>query len=154
MGRNPKPPRSSCPESVLMAKSANIPTPAVRRLSLYLRQLEAFLEADRATVSSRQLGHALGVSDAQVRKDLAYFGQFGYPGVGYRVAELMERVRGILGTDRTSNILLVGAGNVGRALASYRGFLSEGSSSPRSLTTTKKKSVHSPGHLTRIAYNR
>ena len=109
-----------------MAKLANVPTPAIRRLSLYLRQLETFQESDRSTVSSRQLGQALGLSDAQVRKDLAYFGQFGYPGVGYRVAELIGRVRSILGTDRTVNVLLVGAGNVGRALASYRGFLKRG----------------------------
>ena len=79
-----------------MTKSDNIPAPAVRRLSLYLRQLEAFSEDDRRTVSSRELGEALGLSDAQVRKDLAYFGQFGYPGVGYRVPELILRVRRIL----------------------------------------------------------
>ena len=59
-----------------MAKLENIPVPAVRRLSLYLRQLEAFRSDDRRTVSSRELGEALGVSDAQVRRDLAYFGQY------------------------------------------------------------------------------
>lgn len=109
-----------------MAKLDNIPAPAVRRLSLYLRQLEAFHSADRRTVSSRQLGEALGLSDAQVRKDLAYFGQFGHPGIGYRVAELIQRVRHILGTDRQSNVLLVGVGNLGRALISFRGFQKRG----------------------------
>lgn len=105
-----------------MTRPDNIPTPAVRRLSLYLRQLELFQAHDRLTVSSKQLGEALQLSDAQVRKDLAYFGQFGYPGVGYRVPELIARVRRILGTDRKSNVLLVGLGNLGHALLSFRGF--------------------------------
>jgi redox-sensing transcriptional repressor len=99
-----------------------IPNPAVRRLSLYLRQLEAFHRMDRRTISSKQLGESLGLTDAQVRKDLAYFGQFGHPGIGYRVEELIGRLRHILGTDKTWNVLLVGAGNLGRALMSYKGF--------------------------------
>ena len=109
-----------------MTKTERIPAPAVRRLSLYLRQLEAFAAADRQTVSSRDLGDALGLSDAQIRKDLAYFGHFGQPGVGYRVRELIQRVRRILGTDKKSNVLLVGVGNLGRALLSYRGFTKQG----------------------------
>src|SRR5947209_13040320 len=103
-----------------------IPDPAVRRLSLYLRQLEAFQRKDRRTISSKQLGESLRLTDAQVRKDLAYFGQFGHPGIGYRVEDLIVQLRKILGTDRTWNVLLVGAGNVGRALSSYRGFESKG----------------------------
>ena len=102
------------------------PHPAVRRLSLYLRQLEAFLLLDRRTVSSKQLGESLGLTDAQVRKDLAYFGQFGHPGIGYRVPELITQLRHILGTDKVWNVLLVGAGNLGRAVVSYRGFDSKG----------------------------
>lgn len=109
-----------------MAKAENIPAPAVRRLSLYLRQLEIFDAADHRTVSSHQLGEALSISDAQVRKDFAYFGQFGHPGIGYRVAELIPRVRRILGTDKKSNVLLVGVGNLGRALVSFRGFIKRG----------------------------
>ena len=109
-----------------MAKSENIPVPAVRRLSFYLRQLEAFSEDNRRTVSSRELGEALALSDAQVRKDLAYFGQFGHPGIGYRVPELIQQVRRILGTDRISHVLLVGAGNLGRALIAFRGFAKRG----------------------------
>ncbi len=109
-----------------MGKVDNIPAPAVRRLSLYLRQLEVFRDADQPTVSSRELGETLGVSDAQVRKDLAYFGQFGQPGVGYRIPELITRVRRILGTDKKSNVLLVGAGNLGRALVAFRGFVQRG----------------------------
>ena len=108
------------------SRSNGIPVPAVRRLSLYLRQLESLAANSRKTVSSRQLGEALGLTDAQVRKDLAYFGQFGHPGVGYRVNELVTRVRSILGTDKTWNVLLVGAGNLGRALFCYRGFTKKG----------------------------
>lgn len=103
-----------------------IPNPAVRRLSLYLRQLETFNRKGRRTISSKQLGESLRLTDAQVRKDLAYFGQFGHPGIGYRVADLIGQLRKILGTDRTWSVLLVGAGNIGRALCSYRGFAAKG----------------------------
>lgn len=103
-----------------------IPNPAVRRLSLYLRQLESFKKKDRRTISSKQLGESLGLTDAQVRKDLAYFGQFGHPGIGYRVDELISQVKHILGTDKTWNVLIVGAGNLGRALMAYRGFDAKG----------------------------
>lgn len=103
-----------------------VPAPAVRRLSLYLRQLEGFHKQDRETISSKQLGESLGYTDAQVRKDLAYFGQFGHPGIGYRVDELIARIRCILGTDRTWNAVVVGAGNLGQALVSYRGFAKKG----------------------------
>ena len=104
----------------------SIPDPAVRRLSLYLRQLETFKRKDRRTISSKQLGESLGLTDAQVRKDLAYFGQFGHPGIGYRVDELIGQVKHILGTDKAWNVLLVGAGNLGRALGAYRGFNAKG----------------------------
>lgn len=103
-----------------------IPNPAVRRLSLYLRQLESFKRKGRRTISSKQLGESLRLTDAQVRKDLAYFGQFGHPGIGYRVEDLIGQVKHILGTDKTWNVLLVGAGNLGRALMSYRGFDAKG----------------------------
>lgn len=103
-----------------------IPDPTVRRLSLYLRQLEAFLKQDRVTISSKQLGESLGLTDAQVRKDLAYFGTFGHPGVGYNISELVERIRRILGTDKAWNVVLVGVGNLGRALLSYGGFAAKG----------------------------
>src|SRR5207248_5150157 len=103
-----------------------IPNPAVRRLSLYLRQLEAFRRKDRKTISSKQLGESLNLTDAQVRKDLAYFGQFGHPGIGYRVDELIIKVKQILGTDKIWNVLLVGAGNLGRAQLAYKGFNAKG----------------------------
>jgi redox-sensing transcriptional repressor len=103
-----------------------VPNPAVRRLSLYLRQLEGFKRKDRRTISSKQLGESLGLTDAQVRKDFAYFGQFGHPGIGYRVDDLIAQVKRILGTDKTWNVLLVGAGNLGRALMAYKGFDQKG----------------------------
>ncbi len=107
-------------------KPGNIPVPAVRRLSLYLRQLDNLWRDDQRTISSRQLGDALKLTDAQVRKDLAYFGQFGQPGIGYDVEELIDRIRGILGTDRMWNVLLVGAGHLGMALSAHRGFARKG----------------------------
>ncbi len=107
-------------------RNEEIPNPAVYRLSFYLRQLESFHRVDRHTISSKQLGEALGYSDAQVRKDLAYFGQFGHPGIGYRVDDLVYQLKKILGTDKISHVLLVGAGNLGRALLAYKGFLQKG----------------------------
>src|SRR5215218_10107621 len=103
-----------------------VPNPAVRRLSLYLRQLESFKRKERRTISSKQLGESLGLTDAQVRKDFAYFGQFGHPGIGYRVDDLIAQVKRILGTDKTWNVMLVGAGNLGRALLAYKGFDQKG----------------------------
>jgi len=103
-----------------------IPNPAVRRLSLYLRQFESFKRQGRRTVSSKQLGESLGLTDAQIRKDLTYSGQFGRPGVGYRVDELIAQVRKILGTDKSWNVILVGIGNLGRALLAYGGFSAKG----------------------------
>lgn len=106
--------------------AALVPRLATQRLSLYLRQLEALQRAGERMASSRGLAQALGFTDAQVRRDLGYFGQFGYPGVGYRVDELVARARRILGTDRTWPVVVMGAGNLGRALASYRGFARQG----------------------------
>ncbi len=99
---------------------------AINRLSLYLRQLESLHTRDESTVSSSQLGQSLGLSDAQVRKDLAFFGQFGQPGVGYAVGALIPALRHILGIDRTWPTAMIGMGNLGRALLRYRGFRSRG----------------------------
>ncbi|QDU93079.1 redox-sensing transcriptional repressor Rex [Lignipirellula cremea] len=102
------------------------PKAVVIRLSLYLRELQHLVREGIETTSSTQLGSRLGFSDAQVRKDLAYFGQFGRPGIGYPCAELIDTVRGILGADRSWPIALVGAGNLGRALLRYKGFSQRG----------------------------
>ena len=103
-----------------------IPRPAARRLSLYLRELSSRLESGEQTVSSKSLGRSLGLTDAQVRKDLALFGQFGHPGRGYGIAELIDSLRKIMGRDRAWRVCVVGAGNIGRALVSYDRFRREG----------------------------
>ncbi|MEO8494287.1 MAG: redox-sensing transcriptional repressor Rex [Planctomycetota bacterium] len=103
-----------------------VPPAVVSRLSLYLRELQQLVHEGHETTNSTQLGSFLGFTDAQVRKDLAYFGQFGYPGIGYRCDELIAAVRKILGTDRSWPVALVGLGNLGRALLRYRGFNQQG----------------------------
>ena len=103
-----------------------VPAAVVSRLSLYLRELQQMLRAGVETTSSTQLGRALGFTDAQVRKDLAFFGAFGYPGLGYRCAELVAEIKRILGTDRRWPVVIVGIGNLGRALLGYRGFRQRG----------------------------
>ena len=103
-----------------------VPKAVVSRLSLYLRELQHLQREGSETTSSTQLGRALGFTDAQVRKDLAYFGQFGYPGIGYRCGELILQIKRILGTDQPWPVALVGIGNLGRALLRYRGFEAQG----------------------------
>ena len=103
-----------------------VPKVVVSRLSLYLRELQHLVRDGKATISSSQLGKLLGFTDAQVRKDLAYFGHFGHPGIGYRCDELVAAIRRILGTDRSWKVAMVGIGNLGRALLRYRGFTSQG----------------------------
>ena len=99
---------------------------SVGRLSLYLRRLEALLREGTTKVSSGALGKALGVTDAQVRKDLAYLGNLGHPGVGYAAPELASAIRRALGVDREWRVALAGVGNLGRALLRYRGFAERG----------------------------
>ena len=103
-----------------------VPKAVVNRLSLYLRELQHLVRDGHETTSSGQLGRLLGFSDAQVRKDLAYFGHFGHPGIGYRCDELIAAVKRILGTDREWPVALVGTGNLGRALLGYKGFAHQG----------------------------
>jgi redox-sensing transcriptional repressor len=105
-----------------LPSDASVPKVVVSRISLYLRELQRLEAAGRSTVSSGQLGTLLGFSDAQVRKDLGFFGQFGYPGVGYRCEELIRAMRDILGTNQAWPVVMVGVGNLGQALLGYRGF--------------------------------
>jgi redox-sensing transcriptional repressor len=99
-----------------------VPKVVVSRISLYLRELQRLEASGQHTISSGQLGTLLGFSDAQVHKDLGFFGQFGYPGVGYRCDELIRAMRDILGTNHGWSGVMVGAGNLGQALLGYRGF--------------------------------
>jgi len=103
-----------------------VPPAVVARLSRYLRELQHLVADGTQTTSSSQLGVRLGFTDAQVRKDLAHFGQFGHPGIGYRCDELIAEIRKILGTDRKWSVALMGVGNLGRALLGYKGFESQG----------------------------
>jgi redox-sensing transcriptional repressor len=95
-------------------------------MSLYLRSLEVLFSEGSLTVSSSQLGEALGVTDVQVRKDLAYLGNLGQPGIGYPTSELIGAIRRVLGVDREWSVALVGVGNLARALLRYRGFSQRG----------------------------
>ncbi len=123
------------------------PKAVVGRLSLYLRQLELFERQGLITVSSRRLGTVLGIGDAQVRKDLAFFGQFGYPGVGYRIEELGQALRRVMGIDHEWPLALVGLGNLGRALLKYRGFRARGFRIAALLDNDPKKIGHSHSGL-------
>lgn len=96
-----------------------IPKAVIKRLSLYARVLQRYQMDDIDKISSKELGEALGLNSAQVRKDLAYFGQFGVPGFGYRVEQLRTSIKTILGTDRPVRLGLAGVGNLGLALLAY-----------------------------------
>lgn len=103
-----------------------IPRKTIYRLSTYLRCLAPLKEKSIQTVSSEALAKVAGVKPTQLRKDLAYFGTFGTRGLGYDVVELSSRIADELGTSRLQPVILVGVGNLGLALLSYRGFEKEG----------------------------
>lgn len=103
-----------------------IPRKAVYRLSLYLRCLQRLKSNGIHTVSSEALSSAAGVKSTQLRKDLTYFGQFGTRGLGYDVDQLGKMISDLLGTNSLQPVVLVGVGNLGLALLSYRGFEQEG----------------------------
>lgn len=105
---------------------SEIPRKAVYRLSLYLRCLQRLKTNQIGTVSSEALARAAGVKPTQLRKDLAYFGQFGTRGLGYDVEQLAQMISDTLGTNSLQPVILVGVGNLGMALLSYRGFEKEG----------------------------
>lgn len=103
-----------------------IPEATVARLPLYLRSLVEMAERNVHTVSSEQLAEAAGVNSAKVRKDLSYLGSYGTRGVGYDVEYLIYQVRRELGLEQAWPVVIVGAGNLGRALANYDGFEERG----------------------------
>jgi len=107
-------------------KALKIPEATVVRLSLYSRHLRQLINDGTLTVSSGEIAAGVGVSSAQVRKDLAYFGEFGTRGVGYNVQELHGHIVRILGLNREWNVVIVGVGKLGSALAVYKGFASRG----------------------------
>lgn len=106
--------------------SRKISESTVRRLSTYLRSLEALAEEGCSTVSSTELARRAATTAAQVRKDLSHFGSFGKRGLGYAVDELIASLRQILGLDREWRVALVGAGRIGSAIFDYEGFRRRG----------------------------
>src|SRR5215212_3897310 len=109
------------------------------RLSVYLRCLNVLDAAGVRTVSSQGLAEQFHLNAAQIRKDLAYFGEFGVRGVGYYVKDLRRHLRQILGLDRKLRVAIMGAGNLGLALADYPGFRQEGFEIVALFDTLKEK---------------
>ena len=103
-----------------------IPAVVIDRLPVYARALTDLEIAGRDVVSSQELGNVLGVTPAQIRKDLSYFGRFGKQGRGYNVQRLAQELRQILGLDRQWSMILVGVGHLGQAILTYDGFQPQG----------------------------
>jgi len=108
------------------SKRKNIPEPTIARLPRYLRSFAQFSQQNQLVISSKELAAVSDINPAQVRKDLAYFGQFGQRGVGYDVKTLDEKMRGILGLNKSWRLALIGAGHLGTALLQYGGFAKAG----------------------------
>lgn len=108
-----------------MAKRT-IPDIVIGRLPVYLRALTFLIAEGRQITSSQELGDRLGISSAQIRKDLSHFGEFGKQGTGYDIGFLYEQLRQILKVDHMWDVALVGAGNLGKAIADYAGFRGKG----------------------------
>lgn len=108
-----------------MAKRA-IPDIVIGRLPVYLRALTFLIAEGRQITSSQELGDRLGISSAQIRKDLSHFGEFGKQGTGYDINFLYDQLRQILRVNRMWDVVLVGAGNLGKAIADYAGFAGKG----------------------------
>ncbi len=109
-----------------MNKTSKIPAPTIERLALYSRPLENLLDTGVLVISSVRLAELCGVNPAQVRKDLAYFGEFGTRGVGYDVHDLLKEIKRILATDREWLLCIVGIGNLGNALVENENFRKRG----------------------------
>lgn len=103
-----------------------IPDIVVGRMPIYLRALQRMAQEGRSVTSSQELGERLGISAAQIRKDLSQFGEFGKQGTGYNIEFLADQIRSILQVDRVWDVAVVGAGDIGSALARYQGFSDRG----------------------------
>jgi redox-sensing transcriptional repressor len=104
----------------------NVPDIIVSRLPVYLRALQRLSDNGISTTSSQELGENVGISAAQIRKDLSQFGEFGKQGTGYHIPFLIDRLRQILKVDRSWNVAVVGMGELGRAIVRYQGFANRG----------------------------
>lgn len=109
-----------------MSKAFKVPEATIKRLSIYMRVLRDLERRGVEVISSAELAEICGVNAAQIRKDLTYFGEFGIRGVGYYVKELHFDIRKVLGLNQRRNVALIGVGNLGRALVSYRNFSEHG----------------------------
>lgn len=103
-----------------------IPDIVVGRLPIYLRTLQRMKQEGQFITSSHELGEKLGISPAQIRKDLSLFGEFGKQGTGYQIEFLVEKLRQILHVDRIWEMIVVGAGDIGHAISRYQGFTDRG----------------------------
>lgn len=106
--------------------ASNVPDIVVGRLPLYLRALTQMAANGKEITSSQELGERLGISSAQIRKDLSQFGEFGKQGTGYNIKYLTDQLRRILKVDRIWDVVLIGVGDLGRAIAHYGGFVDRG----------------------------
>jgi redox-sensing transcriptional repressor len=104
----------------------NIPDIVIGRLPVYLRALNRLTQEGFTVTSSHELGRRLGISSAQIRKDLSHFGGFGKQGTGYQIAYLEEKLRQVLHVNRDWYVALIGAGDLGSAIGNYRGFVDRG----------------------------
>lgn len=102
-------------------EDSRVPLPTLERLATYLRYLNELVSGDEETISSAHIEKATGIHAAQFRKDLSYFGEFGQPGIGYRIDDLRKRIATILKIENEQPVLLIGAGNLGSALLGYSG---------------------------------
>ena len=109
-----------------MVAAEDISNIVIGRLPIYLRALGQLINEGETVTSSHELGERLGISSAQIRKDLSHFGEFGKQGTGYKVAHLYDQLRQILKIDREWRVAVVGVGDLGRALARYGGFIERG----------------------------
>lgn len=107
-------------------RTSAVPDIVVGRLPLYLRALSQMQLDGKEITSSQELGEKLGISSAQIRKDLSQFGEFGKQGTGYNIGYLTEQLRRILKVDQSWDVVLIGVGDLGRAVANYAGFLDRG----------------------------
>ncbi len=125
-----------------------VPEGVISRLFIYLREIADLVRLNIRTISSAELGERTNLSDAQVRKDLGYFGQFGVSGSGYDTNELKKALEKILGKDKTWNVAVVGTGHLGSALLSYSGFKEHGLEIVAAFDASAKKIGKRRGDIT------
>jgi redox-sensing transcriptional repressor len=125
-----------------------IPDIIISRLPVYLRALQRMADSGLKTTSSQELGEHVGISAAQIRKDISQFGEFGKQGTGYSISYLLDKLREILKVDRMWDVIIVGAGDMGHALARYQGFANRGFNVVSIFDNDKNKIGQKIGDLT------